>query len=175
MWIDYVVWVGGWRGAGYVATSRLDVDKPGNNMERRPQELLSTGRVVIVLARQLTSAVSHVVWRQWRNAVIIMQTVETADQCSRCHRWKKTQTTSIISTFLQIRGFFFFINCLQIIEAKCLGIAPVTGRRFWSLQWLRSRQTHVRCKNTMSDSVGGFFCLCAKCLSTDTSWWWDVT
>lgn len=33
-------------------------------MERRPQELLSTGRVVIVLARQLTSAVLHVVWRQ---------------------------------------------------------------------------------------------------------------
>lgn len=145
MWIDYVVWVGGWRGAGYVATSRLDVDKPGNNMERRLQELLSTRRVVIVLARQLTSAVSHVVWRQWRNAVIIMQTVETADQCSRCQRWKKTQTISIMSTFLQIRGcFFFFINCLKIIEAKCLGIAPVIGRRLWSLQPLRSRQTHVK-------------------------------
>lgn len=118
--------VRGWRGAGYVATSHLDVDKPGDNMERRPQELLSTRQVV--LARQLTSAVLHVVWRQWRNAVIIMQTVET-----QCQRWKKTQTTSIMSTFLQIRGcFFFFINCLQISQAKCLGIAPVIGRRFWS-------------------------------------------
>lgn len=99
--------VRGWRAAGYVATSRLDVDKPGDDMERRLQELLSTGRVGIVLARQRTSAVLHVVRRRWRNAVTIMQTVETADQSRERQRWKKTQTTSIISTFLQIRGGFF--------------------------------------------------------------------
>ena len=35
---------------------------------------------VIVLARQQTSAVSHAGRRRWRNAVMMMQTVETADQ-----------------------------------------------------------------------------------------------
>lgn len=53
-----------WRGVCYVtrlcgSKQRLEVSTPGDTMERGPQEWLSIGQVVIVLARQLAFAMLH--------------------------------------------------------------------------------------------------------------------
>lgn len=56
-----------------------EVDKPGDEMRESLQELLQTGEFVIVLARQLASAMLHAVRRR-QNALIVMQMAKTADK-----------------------------------------------------------------------------------------------
>lgn len=79
-WRSYVsieYWVTEWT---ILEDGGLTVKNQGDKVERVHQEVLSIGRVVIVLAGQLASSMLPAVQRRRRNAKIVSQKAEAADQ-----------------------------------------------------------------------------------------------